>query len=649
MSGRSLRTHIHDWGCRAAGSAAMLRHVSVENVLTRYGPLGRLPALAAQLVISKAGSAAIIALNTVHLSLGLRPNRAANIPPSQTPADRWHQLMIGLFHSLVDDGRIESRLPLPIAITPAEEATVDNLLGVAGAFLLAESRTLDKQINTWIAVEFGDDVPERETDEIAAMRAHVIAADNAGQKLLRMVGKGTWREALKPQVEAASDAPVAELGDNFASATMLLSRAQPSRSFEDLVLWLSDSVKDTQRDSYTRLQAAHQLRAAHQFQAALVDSMWQAISQSIVVIADFTRARVDAATQRVAAWAENLVALDFSLGRTVLHEVVVTALDGRQTDPIALECGPSKSLRTDCLDALSAAMQAVAPPDLPDSEQPHVLRPLDVAPVWPSEPDAVSIQERIEDLASALAFAVDTVEPQHIFVLSDLPVLEEPEHDVTRFFTLSAELQEHLSRLRESSLSFAEISVTVAPMADPASPQLWRALCGASAKLTLLSHLQDAPAATSSTQSVRVATARCRRIHNAPGTDRVSVRKSTCPRAITILVNVEEESPRRVLARASAAVLSAALVVAVASAGAGFALAGTGPGLPTAIATLVGLGTGAAGLLWSRRTESVNALSSVASAAARVLRPESTIPGPESSTAAGTETSEPVNSQSSLA
>lgn len=585
--------------------------MSVENVVTRYGPLGRLPALAAQLVISKAGSAAIIALNTAHLTLGLRPDRAANIPPSQTPADRWHQLMIWLFWELPDTGVAANRLPLPLTVTPAEERTVDKLLGAAGAFLLAESRALDNQINTWLAVEFGNDVPDRETDELSAMRARILVADKAGQELLRMVGKGNWQEALAPQVETTVDAATADLGDEAVPARVFSGGVMRRPARNSVLVWCSDL-----------------------FDAAVVDTVYRALSKNFVVIVDFSGAVTDNAADRVAAWAETLKARDAPYGETVLWQLIVAAVDGRQTDPIALEYAPSTRLLDDCRGAIAAAILAIARPDRTDCRRLRVdHRPLLDHPsagaesFSPPEPDATGVLERVEDLAAALAYTVDTVEPQHILVVSDLTTPDELEHDVTRFFAPSAELQEHFSRLRDSSLSFAETSVTVAPVAHPASPGLWRALCGDSSNLTLLSHLHDAPATTPSIGSAwRIRTAAAR-LHTRCelATHRSTTRESSCPQGrITILVNLEEKPPRRVLARASVAVLSLSLALALASTAAGFALAGTGPALPAAIGALVGLGSGAAGLLWARRTESVNALSSVATAAVRVLGPEQT-------------------------
>ncbi|WP_112262436.1 hypothetical protein [Lentzea terrae] len=566
-----------------------------EKEPTQYGPLGRLPALAAQLVIHRTSVAAIIALDTVHLALGLRRDRAATIPPSQTPSDRWYQMRIWLFGSLDDDaGATASRLPLPLTVPLAEERTIDQLLGAAGNFLLAESRKLEDQIDTWLAVEFGDEVPSRMIDEVADMRAGIIIANNAAQKLLRMVGRGTWQEALDPQMEATAEPQIAEprleVVHPAASRASHVFVAMPFGSRSSM-----DSIEERERD-------AHRCRAVQ----VAVDSVWRQLSQSVVVIADFAGAAADAAAGRVIAWAEDLVAVDVPLGEIVLSEVVVTAVDGRQTDPIALEYGPSRRLRDECRSAILAAVRATA----------LLARPERFSP----SSDTASILERTEDLASALAFAVDTIEPHRMLIVSDLPAPTDLDLDATtELFASSAELQAHSKRLRDSSLSFAEIAVTVAPIAHPASLELWRALCGDNAKLALLSRLQDNPTTVHGATPARTVApttgVSCRTNRGAP-------QRSPSPQGITVLVHLDEKPPRRVLAKASALVVTISLALALAGTGAGFALAGTGPVLPATLGVLIGLGSGAVSLLWARRTESVTALSSVTSAAVRVLGPD---------------------------
>ncbi|MCS7484847.1 hypothetical protein ACFFQW_44555 [Umezawaea endophytica] len=587
-----------------------------ENVATRYGSLGRRTALAARLVISTIGYDAIIALNTVHSKLGLRPNRAPNIAAAESPEDRWRQLTIWLFGALGDDGLAAHHSLPPLTVSAAEEQIVDKLIGSVGAFLLAESRTLNNKIDTWLAVEFGDEIPEREASGVAALRAHVIAADNAGQTLLRMVGEGTFLQALTPQAEAVADA---DLEDEVCAAGMVAGPVLRHDGPEGL--WLYCSGDFPLRDDDVRINWP-----ADEFRSRVLDRVCHELSERVVVLADFCNG-ADLAADLAAAWAEQLATVDSPRGAQVLRELVVTAVDGRQTKPIALRYGSLSRLRDDCRDAIASAMQLVAiiPPVVSSqgAEMAQLLRPL------VPQVDRI-IRERIKDVAVALAYAVDTVEPRHILVVSDLPASPEIEQDVTRSAASVAEFQEHLSRLREGSLSYADISVTVAPMTHPASPELWRMLCGQNGNLTLLDpqHTPAPPAAAIPehkrhrlSRRILVATnniggAKQSRSHD--GRSQAATRRNESPqgRRITVLVNVAEIPPRRVLAKASAAVVALALTLALVGVGAGFMLAGNGPGLPATIVALVGLTSGAAGVLWFRRTEAVTALSVVATAAA---------------------------------
>ncbi len=184
-------------------------HVSViDEIPTRFGPLGRLAARAVQLAIFEAADPGIIALNSVHGTLSIRSNRFVNIPPAQTPRERWRSHIVWLFSGNPDIEDCESDDVNLVVLDPVQERTVDKLLGTVGAFLMTEAANLAEQIATWQAVDQTDaDAPE--TDEVAQMRADLAVAQMAGRTLQRHVGKGTWREAL----HAGSTAVRATSGD----------------------------------------------------------------------------------------------------------------------------------------------------------------------------------------------------------------------------------------------------------------------------------------------------------------------------------------------------------------------------------------------------------------------------------------------------
>ncbi|WP_112262426.1 hypothetical protein [Lentzea terrae] len=554
-----------------------------ETEPTQYGPLGRLPALAAQLVIHRTGVAAIIALDTVHLTLGLRQDRAATIPPSQAPSHRWYQFRLWLFGSLDDTAATASRLALPLEITPEEQHTINQLLGAAGNFLLAETRKLADQIDTWLSVEFDDDVPHGMADKVSDLRAGIITANNAAQTLLRMVGTDRWQEALSPQFDDVAE-------PQAVAQRLTFSAPQETHVF------VAMPYGRREPDVETTQEVGRAVRVA-------VDSVWRQFSQSVVVIVDCVRMSADAAADRVIAWAEDLVVQEVPLSEIVLSEVVITAVDGRQTSPIPLEYSPSRRLLDECRDAIVAGVLATSLQDRAGESRPQVVQGQNCSPPL----DASHLLERTENLASALAFAADANEPHRILVVSDLLATTRLGFDaVSELLASSEELQAHFQRLRESSLSFAEIAVTVVPLVHPASPQLWKLLCGDDANLTLI-RPQDDLSVTHNVGATRNAVPAVTRVRGVTGPQ------------ITVIVDFSEKRPRRVLAKASALVLTMTLALVLVGAGAGFFLAGTGPGPTVASGVLLGLGSGTVSLLLARRTKSVTALRAVTSAAARVL------------------------------
>lgn len=168
-------------------------------------------------------------------------------------------------------------------------------------------------------------------------------------------------------------------------------------------------------------------------------------------------------------------------------------------------------------------------------------------------PDGVAaVIARMEDVAEGLAFVVDTLEPQQILVLSDLPSAAVAELDVTAAFATCDELQEHLARLGDSSLSFAGIAVTM-PVVSPAWREFWQAVCAGSDRLALRDDLRDDAITRSHGEATR--TAPVERVRRRAHRGRVASRRGTelavtSPRRITIVMH-RDAKPKRVYAKAS--------------------------------------------------------------------------------------------------
>ena len=421
--------------------------------------------------------------------------------------------MIWLFGSLADTGVTSRHFSEPPAVTAAEERTVDKILGAAGAFLLAESRKLDDQIETWRAVEFGDEVPEREIAEIASMREHVIVADNAGQQLLRMVGSGTWGEALSPQAGTTAQPEAAES-----------PRAEVTEPHEVQVFF---SMPYGTRDSL-----AGELDWSRAMQDTLNHVRHEA-SKNLILVVDVTSSSAQTAADRAIAWAERLHALHGVSLEMAPRELVVTAVDGRQTDPIALEYGPRGVLLTECRNALLAAVEATSLADRFGGENPPRVEEVSAS----RSSDAAYLRERTEDLAAALAFVMDTAEPDQILVLSNLPMPTDLSVDaIGELFASSHELVEHRKRLQDRSLSFSGVLVTVASTGKPVPLLLWKVLCGRNTRLLQLPE-QGQYLNTHDGSSRRNAITTMRRLR------RGGRRRGPCPPEVTVLVNVDQKPP----------------------------------------------------------------------------------------------------------
>lgn len=250
-----------------------------DQIRTRFGALDRRLAAAVRHALDTAVTRTALApMNAVHLRMTLIAEILDSDFSPEPPSHRWYEFMaecfggnsIGLQDLAVwpRDSKSNSAALAHIDFAESyltnetEDRIIDDLLGAAGAFLVAEFTVMDEQIEQWNIAGRDGSVSE----ELCSM---VGQAGAVGFDLLEHVEARTWRDLL-PTTTRESDSTItdAEQAHALSAPATALTRANLSKVGEssntenpDHVVLMVGSVKASHRQALTA-RALLELREA---------------------------------------------------------------------------------------------------------------------------------------------------------------------------------------------------------------------------------------------------------------------------------------------------------------------------------------------------------------------------------------------------
>jgi hypothetical protein len=209
---------------RSSGKSVILITVS-DQIITRFGVLGRFHASAVRQAIEAAAYAALVQLNAAHLRVSVIAE-LRNVPVVEPPSHRWYELMIECFGEdqavLLEMGspRNPQRQNIyPQVVVPngeayltreTEERTIRGLFAAAGTFLVAESTTLGNQIEQW-------DIAGHDPSLCEELCSLADRAGAVGLVLFNHAKAGTWRDLLLATMSEPT-AVIASLNKDHSAA-----------------------------------------------------------------------------------------------------------------------------------------------------------------------------------------------------------------------------------------------------------------------------------------------------------------------------------------------------------------------------------------------------------------------------------------------
>lgn len=180
-----------------------------DQIVTRFGALSKSRAAAVRLALDTAvTSPALVPMNSAYLRMTLIAEILdADSPPPEPPSHRWYELMVECFGdnevghqnstvwAATGSGKSHNALLAYLAAlgeTPErEELVIHDLLVAAGGFLVADSITMDDQIERW-------NLAGRESSLADDLLAAAARAGAVGMDLLEYAESRTWRDLLSP-------------------------------------------------------------------------------------------------------------------------------------------------------------------------------------------------------------------------------------------------------------------------------------------------------------------------------------------------------------------------------------------------------------------------------------------------------------------